>query len=111
MDRTAIRIAKRSLVLCLSILGGCSHQEFQRFLDDPILSWAPFTQSDLNRLDPLASPALVQKRFPDEDCRQLARERTQVLSGEEFDDGALATIFADNYRRCIADKIRYGSVR
>ena len=86
------------------ILCGCSDQQFQRFLDHPILSWAPFSQADLDRLDPLSTSHPVVQRYVDPECKQLAHERTEYLDRNEYSDDELADLFKRNYHQCIAAK-------
>jgi hypothetical protein len=70
-------------------------------MDHPIKSWLPIDSSFSGSSDLRRSQALERQSYPDEKCFGLARERTAVLEGGAFDQGALREIFARTYQSCI----------
>jgi hypothetical protein len=98
-----------SIILVASGLTGCSHPQFDRFMDHPILSWAPFTQADIDKLNPLAkaTPATVG-RYSNKACRTQAEQRTEYLDLDQYGEDDIANIFSRNYYTCVADEKKYG---
>lgn len=87
-------------VLALS-LSGCTDGSFGRFMDHPITSWLPVDASFLGPSGTYESQAPEQQSYPDSKCFRLARERTNVLDGEGFDQGTLREMFDRTYRSCV----------
>ena len=98
-----------STILFALALTGCSHRQFDRFMDHPILSWAPFTQADIDKLNPLANATSATiSRYSNTSCRTQAEQRTIYLDSDQYGEGDIADIFARIYRACAADEKKYG---
>ncbi len=90
-------------------LTGCSHRQFDRFMDHPILSWAPFTQADIDKLNPLANATSATiSRYSNTSCRTQAEQRTEYLDSDQYGEDDIADIFDRIYRACVADEKKYG---
>ena len=89
-----------ALVVLLTT-AGCSHGNFDRFRDHPILSWLPLDKWGVVGSD--RAPARTVQ-FPDRECFGLAQERTEYLDRSEYDDADLRKIFALTYQDCVRMK-------
>jgi len=86
-------------------LAGCSNQQFTHFMDHPILSWAPFTQADIDRLNPL-SEVRSADHYPDQRCRTIADQRTEYR--DQYAESNITDIYIRIYRTCLEDEKKYG---
>ena len=78
-------------------------------MEHPILSWAPFTQADVDSINPLPSTEHHINLYPTRKCFLLAQERTEVLNRAGFDDRAIEDIFNRTYKDCVIDRSRGGT--
>jgi hypothetical protein len=70
-------------------------------MDHPIASWLPIDNSFLGSSGIHGSQVPEPQSYPDAKCFSLARERTTVLEGGEFDQDSLREIFGRTYRSCV----------
>jgi hypothetical protein len=96
----------RLVLAACCVAAGCTSRGTDRFLDHPILSWAPFTQTDIDSLNPVFVPEQRSNRYSVRNCYTLAQERTDVLDRREFNDDDLAIIFDKVYTGCVTDEAR-----
>ena len=101
--------AGRFLVAAAVLLcAGCSARRFDRFIDHPILSWAPITQAEVDSVNPFSTPEHHMNLYPTRECFELAKERTDFLDQSDFDDRTLLTVFNGSYSDCVRAKDRWG---
>jgi hypothetical protein len=104
------RLGYALIVLTASIsASGCSSRGFERFMDHPILSWAPFTQADVDSLNPLPSTEQHINLYPIRECYLLAQERTEELDLSEYYDRTIRDIFNKTYKDCVIARSRWGT--
>ena len=97
------------LAMTVSIgASGCSSRGFERFMDHPILSWAPITQADVDAVNPLSPPVQHINLYPTRECFTLAQERTEFLDLSEYDDRTIRDMFNKTYRDCVTARARWG---
>jgi hypothetical protein len=91
------------LAFTACLLTGCASGSFDRFMDHPILSWLPLDASGV--VAGQASEArFVRARFPDKDCFEVAQQRAEAWSLDDFDPATLQEMFEQTYRDCVARK-------
>ena len=78
-------------------------------MDHPILSWAPFTQADVDSINPLPSTEQHINLYPTRECFLLAEERTEVLDRADFDESTIRDIFNRTYKDCVISRSRSGT--